>query len=270
MEFEYKYQVRDDGVYRLHVENDNEPWNPRMDQDGNIGTMFCQHSRYRLGDTTEYEDTAGMKSVILKELGISLKRVENWLRAKKEGTRLSYNRSGRCWQLYAFDAWINGRRQYGIVDEADSLSYLEDSIMEYLPMDDLVAISGGNLVILSLYLYDHSGITMNTTGFLCPWDSGQVGYIWTTQKKAMETEGGLDGSKEEVRGRIIQNLKAEVSLYDQYITNDCYGGIIEQYMDGEWIEVDSCWGYYCSGNPLEEITAEMFGNDILDEFPMSA
>ena len=30
------------------------------------------------------------------------------------------------------------------------------------------------MVILPLYLYDHSGITMNTCGFSCPWDSGQV------------------------------------------------------------------------------------------------
>lgn len=270
MEYEYKYKVRKDGVYRLHVENDDEPWNPRTDQDGNIGIMFCQHRRYRLGDTTEYDDIAGMKSAILKELGISMKRVENRLRAKKEGTRLSYNRSGRCWQLHSFDAWINGRRQYGIVDEAESLSYLEDSIVEYLPLDDLVAICGGDLVILSLYLYDHSGITMNTTGFSCPWDSGQVGYIWTTIKKAMEIAGGLDGSKKEIRERIIRNLADEVALYDQYLSNDCYGGIVEQYLDGEWIGMDSSWGYYCSRNPLEEIAEEMLGDDVLDEFPISA
>ncbi len=36
--------------------------------------------------------------------------------------------------------------------------------------------SGG--VVLPLFLYDHSGITMNTTGFSCPWDSGQVGFIY--------------------------------------------------------------------------------------------
>ena len=29
-----------------------------------------------------------------------------------------------------------------------------------------------NLIVLSLYLYDHSGITMSTSRFSCPWDSG--------------------------------------------------------------------------------------------------
>ena len=32
--------------------------------------------------------------------------------------------------------------------------------------------------ILPLYLYDHSGITMNTTGFSCRWDSMRVGFIF--------------------------------------------------------------------------------------------
>ena len=36
------------------------------------------------------------------------------------------------------------------------------------------------VVYLNLYLYDHSGLRMNTTGFSCPWDSGQVGYIYMT------------------------------------------------------------------------------------------
>ena len=42
-------------------------------------------------------------------------------------------------------------------------------------------------VILPLYLYDHSGITMNTTGFSCGWDSGQVGFICISKKRKQET-----------------------------------------------------------------------------------
>ena len=32
-------------------------------------------------------------------------------------------------------------------------------------------------VILPLFLYDHSGITLQTSPFSCPWDSGQIGFI---------------------------------------------------------------------------------------------
>src|SRR3989304_5726596 len=34
------------------------------------------------------------------------------------------------------------------------------------------------IIFLPLYLYDHGGITMSTGAFSCPWDSGQVGFIY--------------------------------------------------------------------------------------------
>ena len=35
---------------------------------------------------------------------------------------------------------------------------------------------------LPLYLYDHSGLTLATTPFSCPWDSGQVGWVLIERK----------------------------------------------------------------------------------------
>jgi hypothetical protein len=46
------------------------------------------------------------------------------------------------------------------------------------PSDFLDSIKGKDVVLLPLYLYDHSGLTMSTTPFSCPWDSGQVGFIY--------------------------------------------------------------------------------------------
>src|SRR5271166_4140206 len=48
-----------------------------------------------------------------------------------------------------------------------------------------VRASGGKVIaILPLYLYEHSGMTMNTTGFSCRWDSGQVGWAYITKASA--------------------------------------------------------------------------------------
>ena len=41
-------------------------------------------------------------------------------------------------------------------------------------------------VILPLYLYDHSGITISTTPFHCGWDSGQIGFIYITRDTIFE------------------------------------------------------------------------------------
>lgn len=49
------------------------------------------------------------------------------------------------------------------------------------------------LIALDVFMYDHSGITINTTGFSCPWDSGQIGFIWMTMAQAREEWSGTDG-----------------------------------------------------------------------------
>jgi len=94
-------------------------------------------------------------------------------------------------------------------------------------------------VILPLFLYDHSGITMNTTGFNCRWDSGQVGFIFISKAKALKEFGGKIITKK-LRERLETYLKNEVETYDQYLTGDVWG--VQVFEDGE--EVDSCWGFY--------------------------
>lgn len=94
-------------------------------------------------------------------------------------------------------------------------------------------------IVLPLYLYDHGGITMNTTGFGCPWDSGQVGWIYISKEK-MRSEYGYKRISKKLIERVRQYLINEVGTYDQYLMGDVYGFRITK--DDE--EVDSCWGYY--------------------------
>lgn len=84
---DYTYYVDEDGkVFRLHVETDDEPWNPREDMDGNIGTMFCMHGRYKLGDKTSFSDSIGMKYAMLQDAGITTEKV---IKLAKEGKKRS-------------------------------------------------------------------------------------------------------------------------------------------------------------------------------------
>jgi len=80
-------------------------------------------------------------------------------------------------------------------------------------------------VILPLYLYDHSGITMSTTPFSCRWDSGQVGIVYAKKDKVIKefsnNPKGMLGSK--IRQRAERLMKAEVETYDHYLTGQCYG-----------------------------------------------
>jgi hypothetical protein len=95
------------------------------------------------------------------------------------------------------------------------------------------------LVILPLYLYDHSGITISTKPFDCRWDSGQIGFIIVTKKEIKNTYDIKRCTKKwyDKGVRIIEN---EVKTYDDYLTGQVYGYTL--YEDDN--EVDSCCGFY--------------------------
>ncbi len=79
---------------------------------------------------------------------------------------------------------------------------------------------------------------MNTVGFHCPWDSGQVGWIHV-DLAAIREDHGCQRVSPALR-RKVEELRQEVSTYDDYLTGNCFGYVLET-RDGE--EVDSCWGF---------------------------
>lgn len=116
-------------------------------------------------------------------------------------------------------------------------------------------------ICLPLYLYDHGGITMSTSPFSCPWDSGQVGVIYCTKEKAIK-EWGKKRFTKKVEERAIKYLVGEVEEYDAYISGEVYGYIVK---DEDGIEIDSCWGYYGKKYAVEEgKEAAMHSSPVLD------
>lgn len=102
----------------------------------------------------------------------------------------------------------------------------------------------GAAIMLPLYLYDHSGITMKTTPFSCPWDSGKVGFIFVSKEDVRKEYSWKRLTQARIQ-EIQTYLEGEVEVYDQYLTGDVWGfQVIE---DGE--EKDSCWGFFGS-DPL--------------------
>jgi len=104
-----------------------------------------------------------------------------------------------------------------------------------------------SVISLPLYLYDHSGLSMSTGTFSCQWDSGQVGFIYVTVDKLLKQFG-----KKELTQDLIEQAKKildnEVKTYDQFLSGEVYGYVIE---DANGENIDSCWGFfgydYCKG-----------------------
>lgn len=132
-------------------------------------------------------------------------------------------------------------RRYDIGDDREGeklLSHLDEEA-HLRPTKEDMGRSG--LVFLPVYMYDHSGISINTTGFSCRWDSGQLGWIWAK----------YNPDEYDSRESLQKVLQSEIEEYDLYLRGEVYGYEITD-EDGEF--VDSCWGFIgeCDGYVLEE------------------
>lgn len=191
----------------LSIYYDDYPESPR--EWDNLGTMVCWHRRYNLGDKTDYKTPDHLYC-------------ELWDYASDNELR----------------KYILNHCKGKIADYRDLLenySTLRD-MFDYLTRYDAPTYFPENdeFIVLPLYLYDHSGLSINCSGFLCPWDSGQVGYIFCTKKQA--TKFGLEWDTEKIKG----HLKSEVNVYDHYLRGEVYYYTISE---GDNI-IDSCSGYY--------------------------
>lgn len=123
-------------------------------------------------------------------------------------------------------------------------------------IDELVL---DNIIILPLYLLDHSGITMSIFPFNDPWDSGQVGWIYVTHDD-VKREYGVEEITEDIEKKVLKTLEAEVEVYDAYLRGAVFGYIIKDH-NGDII--DSCWGFY-GNNPISNGMYEQIPEEYRD------
>lgn len=202
------------GTRRLSVYYDEGGENPR--EWSNLGTMVCWHRRYDLGDTHGHDTPYDFWFELLVKLVGDTDDAEEWV-AKAEDD----------WSEANWEDWV----------------FVQVAFQEVGGYEEYV--------ILPLYLYDHSGVTMNTVGFHCSWDSGPVGWIYCSRDKFRKETGYTEDelfSKDKHRAEDI--LVGEVETFDTYIRGEVYGYIIEERETcsecghTEWKHVDSCWGFY--------------------------
>lgn len=220
---------------RIRIFADTDPESPRAWD--NVGTMVCWHSRYNLGD----EQPRSEAPEFLEQLAIdACPRLEELI---------DYWRDG------GYD-WLRDSLDYSH-DEAVEAS---DSHIQSL----CAAVLERHYIILPLYLYDHSGLSMSCSGFTCPWDSGQVGYIYCTVQRGIDECTSIENA--------TKCLQGEVEVYAQYLQGDVYGYVVEECpddpdeygLDQVWESVDSCWGFYGS-DPFTNGMADHIDEELHDQ-----
>lgn len=142
---------------------------------------------------------------------------------------------------------VHGHRRYNLGDYEMWNTELYSSYDEWLEGEILSEYNEDEVVVLPLYIYDHSGVTMNTSGFRCPWDSGQVGWIYVTPDK-IRGEYGEVNLDNLIRAEKV--LESEIKEFDNFLRGDVYGFVVEKKIQCnecghvEYEHIDSCWGFY--------------------------
>ena len=223
--------------YTLFVVPDDEPTNPREEWE-NFGTMVCFHKRYTLGDEHHYDDAEEFFQKLVQE-SIPDQDVISYIKnGNVDGLKLEYNKSAHEWELNSYsDFFKKWYTEYTLsAPLKGSETELNEAILEQMQWQDLKTLAEKAYCILPVYMYDHSGLTVNTTGFSCPWDSGLLGWIYAPHDKIKKEFGEV--TPETIK-KAEKLLDGEVKDYDYYLTGQCYG--FKLYENAE--EVDSCWGF---------------------------
>jgi hypothetical protein len=181
----------------------------------NVGTMFCDYPRYNLGD----EDAPDPR-----DSAVECEACEGTGYADKCG------------------------------DERDECEVCHGHGEIHRDIVTVLREDHGATVIMPLYVYEHSGITMRCGAPVGPmltpddvrstgrfmgddagWDTSTVGFVWDTPKGRRECIGE-DATPEQVEAA----LRSEVEVYASYLEGDVTGYTVE---DDESGYHDSCGGF---------------------------
>lgn len=199
--------------YTLKLKQDDDGESPR--EWDNLGTLIWWHRRYTSPDKNEFSSPEDFYAELS---GLNPDDLE-WADRRADGS----------WDKDVWDGdYFKWKGRWRHKDNLKELQWKEID---------------RSYVVLPVYMYDHSGITINTGGFSCPWDSGQVGYIYCSKERFLK-ETGYTKKQLFKEGKAVKMLEDEVKTFDDYLTGNVVGYVV--YKDGE--ECDgigsAVWGFY--------------------------
>lgn len=120
-------------------------------------------------------------------------------------------------------------------------------------------------ILEPLYLLDHSGITISINSFNDHWDSGQIGFIYTTKEELRKNFCLKEGEEltEEHMKLAREVLEGEMESYDKYLRGEVYKFTVYKLCKecgSEKEMIDSCHGFFTVEEAVEEAKTTMKDN----------
>lgn len=197
--------IASNGIKTAVIMQDNNAESPRdPGYQDNITKMVCWHNRYKLGDEHAFKSP----NVFAEDMADKYLSQKNVLKALVNGEfkdfRLGEENMDGSFCVEAKIGFIPGKERWERMDWAikkDSLEVIEGEATFDLEMDILdncwpdeilrACSKYGDVEIMPLYFYEHSGCSISTRSFVgrahhAQWDSGQVGYIYLDKETTIK------------------------------------------------------------------------------------
>ena len=201
--------------YRLIVEKDDHPVNPRKNK--NLGTMVCWLDDCNLGDKKMYDNPEEYLMQLICD-SVSIKRLMEYLQNvfTDNNNRIVYDEVENqwCWQCKNRGQWSN---------------------LYVFTKRDLRKKEFRKKLILEQFFYDYGSICITCTKYTSEHDdgdyfddifeSGQLGWIYVSYKDIRREYGEITP---EVTEKVEKRLVNEVNKYNSYLHGDCYKYVIEK------------------------------------------
>lgn len=248
----YKVKSEEYRGCTINIYQDPDPESPRTWD--NVATFVCKYERYQLGDRQDIDR-------VIEELfyeHVTSKAIIDYFVKGKRAELVEGEEGDQCDHYYKYKGtWYDGSTHDYFIN-ADSEDDDEDSIAcqmaETFGDGDKLALieMSGDIVMLPISVYEHSGITMwlgsKSNHFDSDWDCSNVGFAYI-EKSTAEKEGMLDpGEKYDHNWKkwAYEMMDSEMETYRQYLEGEVYGYMTE---DEDGIEGGNnwfvgCWGYF--------------------------
>ena len=228
---------------------DTPSYNPRdyCDDDG----MICFHSRYMLGDSHSYQNSEELFHDLVNEF-VPRDLLTNLAKeGELNGIELRRNEEDPdLWDVWG-SGFVPDQKEPYLWYERIPLEVVGSYIVDDITEEDCVKLLKDYCVIVPLWLYDHSGISMSCGARTYPyndvWDSGCVGFYYLSKDWIKENLSANETDWESVGEEYIRSAVKE---YDYFLRGDEWSFFLYEESEGELDEIDSCAGFL--GDELEE------------------
>lgn len=220
----------------------------------NVATFVCEHRHYSLGDEHDIE---GCVERLFSDYVSDKKIIEYFI--KTRGAKLiPGEEEDESDYYYEYESSYRGEKYTHYID-ADSEMQGEDGtasqMADELDLNEKLQLidETGEVVMLPISMYEHSGITLwlgsKDGHFDSQWDCSSIGFSYvekSTAEKEMPQRKLDDGQENDWKKWAYDMMEGEMETYDQFVRGEVYGYMIEDENGEEGSDTDlcGCWGFY--------------------------